>query len=48
MEAKSKSGCTALRYAVEEKAIDTVRLLIKNGANPEGCDLSWMDDEGDR
>ena len=33
-----------LSRAAAENRVDIVRLLIEQGANTDGIDLSWMDD----
>jgi ankyrin repeat protein len=43
IEAKGLDGMTPLQYAgVGADHIDIARLLIEQGANTDGIDLSWM------
>ena len=51
--ARSKIGSkpslpwTPLQYASIRNSLDVARLLIEHGANTDGIDLSWMDDQAD-
>ena len=36
-----------LHWAAYENSTDVARLLIQHGANTEGIDLSWMDEQED-
>jgi len=47
IDLKDDFGFTPLHTAAKENSIDFARLMIKLGANPEGIDLSWMDDQED-
>jgi len=44
IEASDKDGRTPLHYAASGNSLDVARLLIEHGANPDGIDLSWMED----
>ena len=44
---KDKDGWTPLDGAAWNKCSDVARVLIQHGANTEGIDLSWMDDQED-
>ncbi len=47
IEAKGKLGWTPLHDAADNNSLDVATLLIDRGANPDGIDLSWMDDQED-
>jgi len=44
IEASDKAGRTPLHYAASGNSLDVAKLLIEHGANPDGIDLSWMED----
>ena len=47
IDAKDDDGWTPLRWAADKNSLDVARLLIDRGANTDGIDLSWMDDQED-
>ena len=47
IDVRDKFGSTPLHYAAKENSTDVARLLIEKGANTDGIDLSWMDDQED-
>ena len=47
VNARDEDGGTPLHVAAGTNSLDVARLLIDRGANTEGIDLSWMDDQKD-
>ncbi|MBI00936.1 MAG: hypothetical protein CL783_00440, partial [Chloroflexi bacterium] len=45
--AKDDKGRTPLHYATKSNSLEIARLLIQHGANTDGIDLSWMEDQED-
>jgi len=47
IEAEGYDGKTPLHLAADKNSLDVATLLIENGADTNGIDLSWMDDQED-
>ena len=47
IEAKDDTGCSSLYYASLRHSLELVTFFIETGANTQGIDLSWIDDEED-
>ena len=45
IDTKDDDGWTPLRWAADKNSLDVVRLLIDRGANTDGIELIWMDDQ---
>jgi len=42
VDAIDEDGFTPLQFAAAANKLDVARLLIEDGANTDGIDLSWM------
>ena len=47
VDARDGNGNTPLGFAAWAKSLGVVRLLTDRGANTDGIDLGWMDDQED-
>ena len=45
IEARDEGGSKALDLAAGKNSLDAAHLLIEHGANTDGIDLSWMNDQ---
>ena len=45
IQAKDEDGDSPLHLAVWKESLDVARLLIEKGANTDGIDLSWMENQ---
>ena len=45
IQAKDEDGDSPLHLAVWKESLDVARLLIEKGANTDGIDLNWMENQ---